>query len=184
MDDRVSRPIQTRRRAERVGLRAGRNREYTVAEKLAARIIKQPSGCWECQGYAVAGGYIQISVGSRAHPPYRRKRAHVAAWEEANGRAVPQGLEVMHACDNPRCCNPAHLSVGTHRDNILDSIRKGRFNAFGRQKLNVNQVIEIRALAAQGLLHRQIAARFGVARHTVTGILNGKSWTHLVDGAA
>lgn len=115
-------------RAERVGLRGGRFRQYTLIEKLLARVVKRPNGCWECQGYAdPRSGYVQISIGSPAHPPYKRRKAHIVAWEHFNGRSVPDGLAVMHSCDNPRCCNPEHLSVGTHRDNVLDSVAKGRF---------------------------------------------------------
>jgi HNH endonuclease len=122
---------------------------------------------------------MQLSVGSPWNPPYVRVRAHVFAWEQANGRTVPAGKVVMHSCDNPRCVNPAHLSVGTQRDNILDSVRKGRYNCFGIQKLNASQVQQIRALAARGLRQKDIAARFSIARNTVSGIVNRKSWNHL-----
>ena len=95
------------------------------------------------------------------------------------GQKVPIGKVVMHSCDNPRCVNPDHLSIGTQRDNILDSIRKGRYNVFGRQKLNAVQVLEIRALAEQGMKHKDIGAKYGIKRHSVTAIVNRKSWAHL-----
>lgn len=164
----------------RVGLRGGRNRQYTLAQKLAARTIKQPSGCWEVQGCkSNQAGHVALSIGSPRVKPYVRVLAHRFAWEQANGKRIPAGMVVMHACDNPRCVNPAHLSVGTQADNIHDSIRKGRYNVFGRQKLNAAQVLDIRALAARGVLQKVIARQFGVARNTISGIVNRKSWDHL-----
>lgn len=166
-------------RAARVGIRSGGGKRHTLAAKLAARTIHQPSGCWEVQGHALHSGHVQLSVGSPWHPPYVRVRAHVFAWEQATGRKVPAGQVVMHACDNPRCVNPAHLSIGTQHDNILDSVRKGRYNCFGRQKLNAEQVRQIRALSAAGHLQKDIAKQFGIARNTVSGIVNRKTWDHL-----
>lgn len=167
-------------REQRVGLRGGRYKRYTLDDKLDARTIRQPSGCWEVQGHALHSGHVQISIGSPWNPPYIRVRAHVFAWERATGQKVPRGKVVMHSCDNPRCVNPAHLSVGTQHDNILDSIHKGRYNCFGIQKLNAEQVREIRALYATGrYTQKEIGERFGVAKNTVCGIINRRSWNHL-----
>jgi hypothetical protein len=143
---------------------------------LAARTVKQPSGCWEVQGCVSSrSGHVQIN---RKHEGLPVIRAHRLAWELANG-PIPAGLSVLHRCDNPRCVNVDHLFLGTQRDNVLDSICKGRYNAFGRQKLNAAQVHQIRALAARGLRHKDIAAQFGIARNTVSGIVSGASWAHL-----
>lgn len=163
----------------KVGLRGSRSRSYSLAQKLAARTIPRPSGCWEVQGHANRSGHVKLATGSPANPPYIRVGAHVVAWEVANGRAVPPGKVVMHHCDNPRCVNPAHLGIGTQRDNVLDSIHKGRYNCFGRQKLDAAKVQRIRALAASGALQKDIARQFGIARNTVSGIVCGKTWAHL-----
>lgn len=167
-------------REPRTGIRSGRRGgRHTLAEKLAARTIKQPSGCWEVQGHALHSGHVQLSEGSPSKGDYHRTRAHVFAWEQHHGTRVPIGMVVMHTCDNPRCVNPDHLRIGTQRDNIIDSIQKGRYNTFGIQKLNAEQVREIRALSKQGLRQKDIAVRFHIARNTVSGIVNRKSWDHL-----
>lgn len=168
------------RREHRVGIRSGRRGgRHSLAEKLAARTVKMPLGCWEVRGHALRSGHVHLTEGSTAKGDFRHVRAHVFAWEQAHARCVPPGMVVMHSCDNPRCVNPDHLVLGTQRDNIHDSIRKGRYNCFGIQKLNAVQVREIRALAARGYLQKDIAAQFKIARNTVSGIVNRRSWDHL-----
>lgn len=97
---------------------------------------------------------------------------------------IPDGLHVLHHCDNPPCVNPAHLFLGTNADNVADKTAKGRGRggrgeAHRNAKLTADQVREIRELAASGLTQREIAARYGV-RHTAIGkILRGERWGHL-----
>lgn len=164
------------RRAPRVGLKGSRGHHYTLAQLLDARTIKGPS-CWNVQGHALPNGYVLIG----SHP--NRALAHRLAYTLTHGR-IPAGMVVMHSCDNPRCVNPDHLSAGTQRQNIHDSIRKGRYNVFGIQKLNAAQVREIRAAARSGEMHKTIAKRFGIARNTVSGIVSRAAWAHLTEHAA
>lgn len=77
------------------------------------------TGCHEWQRSLTPQGYGQLNVGGRP------MLAHRFAWERVNG-PIPQGLHVLHACDNRRCVNVSHLSLGTNLDNIQDTVRKGR----------------------------------------------------------
>jgi len=100
-----------------------------MAERLAARTVKSadPEGCWEIQGCRIGvGGYGQIK---RDAPSRQLIPAHHAAWELAHG-PVPEGLVVMHACDNPRCVRVDHLQLGTQKQNVQDSVQKGRHSAW------------------------------------------------------
>jgi hypothetical protein len=78
------------------------------------------TGCWL---FTLAGGnqfgHGLISIDNEP------RGAHRYAWEIANG-AIPDGLEVLHRCDVPACCNPTHLFLGTQADNMRDASRKGR----------------------------------------------------------
>lgn len=83
--------------------------------------VRRPGDCWEWRRGRLASGYGQAR--SR-----KNHKAHRLAWCLANGRDIADDLVIRHACDNPPCCNPAHLVPGTHADNIKDSIaRKRRF---------------------------------------------------------
>jgi hypothetical protein len=102
-------------------------------------------------------------------------RTHRVAWEEANG-PIPDGKCVLHSCDNPPCCNPEHLFLGSDIDNVVDRDAKGRTaraEKNGSAKLTRERVEAIRA---DGRLHREIAADYGVDRSTVSQIKRGKIW--------
>lgn len=79
------------------------------------------TACWMWRGGATAAGYPNVLVDG-VHKP-----AHRVAYELAKG-TIPAGMFICHTCDNPRCCNPAHLWVGTHNDNMADMVAKGRAN--------------------------------------------------------
>lgn len=146
-----------------------------LRDRMTARTIVG-EGCWEFKGAkGNKAGHRTIVVNGKI------VRAHRIAWELANGRRVPRGLVVMHSCDNPACVNPAHLSVGTQKQNLHDSIRKGRYNTWGLQKLNAKQVREIRARAKAGERQKAIAKDYGIARNTVSAIVHRKTWAHLED---
>lgn len=163
-----------------VGLRGTRWKRHTLAEKLESRITREPNGgCWNVSG-ADRGpnGYRHINAGDPSNPK-KQLYAHRIAWELAYG-PIPAGLKVLHKCDNPICANPEHLFIGTQGDNVRDCIQKGRRNAFGRQKLHESDVLDIRARAARGEPQYVIARGYGIAKNTVSAIVSGATWRHLL----
>jgi HNH endonuclease len=82
------------------------------------KYVKKENNCWLWTG-ATAKGYGDLQVGDK------RQRAHRISWMLHRGK-IPKGMFVCHKCDNPPCVNPAHLFLGTNRDNILDCHLKGR----------------------------------------------------------
>lgn len=138
-------------------------------------------GCWPWKGRVDPAGYGRIKTSAGV-----QIGAHKAAWLVTNG-AVAGDLFVCHRCDNRRCCNPAHLFLGSAADNNSDMRSKGRggfgFRAQlgeknGAAKLTSVDVECIRVLGAKGVLQKTIAARFGVSRSRISEILSGKSWPH------
>jgi len=103
-----------------------------LAERFAEYYTPgKPDACWPWTGAKDRDGYGVIGDEKR-----RQLRAHRIAYERING-AVPEGQNVLHRCDNPPCCNPSHLFVGSVAENNADKIRKGRHNtANGRRHWN------------------------------------------------
>lgn len=148
-----------------------------ILAKFWRRVNREKAkACWPYLGAIYSHGYGMFSIG-RA-----RIRAHRLAWLLSRGE-IPAGQSVLHRCDNTRCVNPAHLFLGTQADNMHDAVRKGRKRAWGLQKLNAQQVREIRRCAAAGEPHKAIAARFSISRNHVSTLVHRKAWAHLEDVA-
>jgi hypothetical protein len=129
--------------------------------------------CWEWQASRNPKGYGQFNVGNSAETG-RCVLAHRVAYELEVG-AAPQDLLVLHVCDNPPCCNPAHLFTGTNEDNMRDKWLKGR----GRGPLQLSQVIELKRLAAEGADVEDLSVRFKVMPYSVVSILKGRTWSEV-----
>lgn len=132
--------------------------------------------CWPWKRPLTDGGYGQILLFGR------RMWAHRASYIIFKGYIEPKML-VCHSCDNRACCNPDHLFLGTPMDNTRDMILKGRDHKSCQKlennngsKLDKNKVVEIRRLGENGLTHKVIAQKFGVARTTISSVLRGENW--------
>jgi predicted XRE-type DNA-binding protein len=108
--------------------------------------------------------------------------AHRAAWDERVG-PIPNGLQVLHRCDNRPCHEITHLFLGTMADNMMDKVAKGR-QARGEKvrnhKLTARQVEEIRSQYATGsFTQKALAARYGIDRSNVSRLVHRKQWGHV-----
>lgn len=131
--------------------------------------------CWPWRLSTNQHGYALIHV--RSAGPVRVSRLVLSLHL---GRALTDAEHVLHSCDNPPCCNPGHLRVGTQADNMRDMVVRGRTPRGIRNpsaRLTEADVAQIRALSTGrwGEI-REIAERFGVSTSTVSVILSGRSW--------
>lgn len=157
-------------------------------ELFWSHVEKTDGGCWPWHGASLRG-YGKFNSRSLGRQGY----AHRWAYEFTRG-PIPDGLHVLHHCDNPPCCNPDHLFLGTHLDNVADMNAKGRGAKGDRHgsrthperlprgenhtlaKLTAAQVAEIRNTPLKRGMQRVFARRFGVSESTVSMVVNGKVW--------
>lgn len=123
-----------------------------------AKVRRGPS-CWLWEGSTTPDGYGTISVGGR--PVY----THRLAWAIVHG-PIPVGQSVLHRCDTPGCVNPAHLFLGTQRDNMRDAVQKGRLRIARRRTRSFKPDVIARYLDG-GVTAAALASEYGVHKLTV-----------------
>lgn len=139
-----------------------------------------PSACWPWLGATDTHGYGVFGVGG--HRTVALK-AHRVAIVVASGVPLAHGDHVLHSCDNPPCCNPAHLRVANHAENMRDAVARNRHRrgtAHADAKLTEESVRSIRAERAAGSTLRGLAAKYGVRHGTLTAMLAGRTWRHVL----
>jgi len=148
---------------------------------LAARFWKKVSvtsedACWCWTGARQTAGYGEFAAGNKT------VLAHRLAYSLFYGCEIPASKVVRHLCNNPACCNPKHLALGTQADNMQDKVRSGRQvkgENIKTHKLAADDVHQIRMLLSSGMAQRQIAARFGVSQDAISKINQRKTWSWL-----
>ena len=152
----------------------------TLEQRFKEKFIKLNSGsCWIWQGAKQSYGHGLFRVGGRKG---KLERAHRVAWELTYG-PVPDGVWVLHKCDNGACVNPDHLYLGDHKKNMQDMVDKGRSKLCGPKgenshlhKLTAKDVLAIRASFTSGVM---LANQYGVTKANISAIRNRKSWRSL-----
>lgn len=158
-------------------------KRMSAYERLVSRLIDDPSGCLVYSGARDRYGYGTIGIGQD------KRLAHRTAWEQVNG-PIPDGLYVLHRCDNRPCCRIEHLYLGTQKDNMRDRIERGNANLptgaqhwtrkgerRGKVKLRLEDVQAIRhAYASENTTQDKLARAYGVSRSQIHNVVTGKQW--------
>lgn len=151
-----------------------------VNQRFDEKTVIAESGCVEWTSNKTHNGYGLFKLDGKS------VRAHRFAYERAFG-PIHDGLHVCHSCDNPKCVNPAHLFLGTAKDNIHDAVKKGRMKGFASNqqgennrnaKLTSCSVAEIRKLFCSGVSRLDLSKMFDVHYNTVKAIIRGETWVY------
>lgn len=142
----------------------------TLEDRFWTKVDRRgPEECWPWTAAIFRGGYGQFRAAGRSI------YAHRVAFLLVTGQD-PGPLQVRHRCDNPACCNPSHLEVGTHADNMRDKAERGRVTG---AILTPEKVREIRRRVAAGESQTAVARDLGVGRRTVRDAVNRRTWKHV-----
>lgn len=144
----------------------------TTEDRLYSRLYHSDNGCWEYHGARDSAGYGRIWHINNTI------MAHRASWIVHNG-SIPAGLFVLHKCDNPPCCNPDHLFLGTAEDNTKDMMNKGRRPIIRVCKLTEDQVREIKNLLINDISRRALKDKFNISFGAIDAIKHGRNWEHI-----
>lgn len=140
-------------------------RKRDVRIRLLEKALIVESGCQEMQTDIQKDGYGKFWYRGKKHP------AHRVAWEILVG-PIPEGLWVLHKCDNRRCINIEHLYVGTAAQNVQDKIERCKW--WGRMKVPKSTVDEAVSMYATGLYSQQeIANTLGIKQMQVSRYVRG-----------
>ena len=128
-----------------------------------------PGECWLWTDAVDSFGYGRMNVLGK------QDRSHRISFRFVNG-PISKGLHIMHSCDNPRCCNPSHLSAGTAADNMADKAKKGRAPKPPCTKATSEVVLYIREQRAAGRSLEDISEEVGISSQQCCAISRGRMW--------
>lgn len=133
--------------------------------------------CWNWQASKDRRGYGRLSRGGELAG--KTIKSHRMSWELLNGK-IPKNIHVLHRCNNPSCCNPFHLYIGTHKKNMSDALRDLRFKRGESRldsKLTVKDVVEIRAkFIPFEYTIRMLAVEYGLSISGIANVVYRTAW--------
>lgn len=135
--------------------------------------VRKDTQCWPWRY-----GLSDTGYGEFLYCTMGKESAHRVAYRIAHG-PIPAGLLIRHSCDNPACCNPEHLSLGTHADNVADRVERNRSavgEGNGRAVLSESCVEHIRR---SGFSVAVLANHYEVSHDTIRDVKEGRTWKHL-----
>lgn len=148
----------------------------SIEERFWRKVARAaPDECWEWQGSRKPANYGSIWGGAKIG---KVLLAHRVSYEIHNG-PLPDGAVIMHTCDNPPCCNPAHLVLGTHKVNAEDKVEKAR-HSFGENRYNAKLTDQdVRDIRNSPLRIFELTKHYDVSQSVISNIRTGKTWRHV-----
>ena len=152
----------------------------SLRDRFYEKFIVHPrTRCWIWTASDLRGRYGRIGVGQDV------ELAHRVSWRLHLGE-IPDGINVLHRCDNAHCVNPDHLFLGTQQVNMDDKVLKNRQQkgeSVPTSKLTVKDVSQIKdffkTIKSSKYTQGYIASEFGITQRHVRKILSGNAWKHI-----
>lgn len=171
-----------KKRGTKSGAKPGR--PANTSDVLWSKVDKrEPDQCWPWKGFLSERGYGRTWINDKAFYAHRVifALANPGLIELEAPKDKSEGKFVLHRCDNPVCCNPAHLFLGTHLDNMRDKVLKHRSPDYSgdkgpRCKLTMDQARQARALRQEGAKIKTLAEMFGISEPSMKSLIAGKSY--------
>ena len=185
MSDEHKEKIRKQLAGRKHSFEAGRPRN--TPEILWSKVeMRGEDECWPWVGYRNKQGYGRTWIDDKGY------YAHRVIFNLANPNVIELSAQknkidfglIMHTCDNPCCCNPKHLVVGNHMDNMVDKKNKGRCPDFkgeksARSKLTAKDILDIVWISSKGISSGEIAKLFNIHKSTVKTAISGKHYSEV-----
>ena len=151
--------------------------------------VKKPDECWPWLGSVTKNGYGRTWINDYGY--YAHRVIFDLVYPNTITLSAPKDTDesgfLLHTCDNPSCCNPKHLFVGTHAENMADKVAKNRQKRFPtdtgpRCKLTMEQARQARKLKLEGASTRDLAKQFGLSLPSMKTLLRGDSYKEEPNG--
>ena len=170
---------------KKLGLKSNNpGRLANTSDVLWSKVDKKSDNeCWNWLGFKNKLGYGRTWINDKGY--YAHRVIYNLAYPNVITLNAPKSNDdigfLLHTCDNPSCCNPKHLFVGTHLDNMRDKVAKGRSPNFSgdkgpRCKLSMSQAKEIRELRKSGISAKELAIKFNISLASIKTLLRGDSY--------
>lgn len=152
--------------------------------------VQKSDGCWNWTGKHDAFGYGRLWISDK---PYVELQAHRFSYTIHIGE-IPEGLSILHKCDNPPCVNPEHLFIGTRADNMVDKVQKGRQPRGIELPQHILTDDDVREIRRRYELRRRttgvatrndpngaeaLAKEYGVSKWAIFDCCNRRRWKHV-----
>lgn len=161
--------------------KAAHYKRGSLAERFWPKVeIGHEGQCWEWRASLDTHGYGNFGI-RQADGTYLMQRAHRVAWFLHHGEWLQSKQFLCHSCDNPRCVNPAHLSVGDAKTNMRDASLRQRFP--DRKGASNNRAVlddlDVLFIRGSDMTPAQVASQFNLSKSTAHAVVKGATWRHL-----